>query len=1520
MYWLPFNGAKMRANFLKYVFIIFTLIIFLGKPAHCQNNNIKSISIDYSRDLRFLPYKVKEITLSKPGNAGKTVRDHIQIWHGNKSPFGKPFLVTAWNPSPISDEPASVCYLDFDMKEIYDQDPISVSISSLGLYQDNNFDGEAVVLGCYRNDSAFAARIMPGTDSYQFLYLISGEDQTGNGSWDPGVNILLVDDYDYDGVEETFIQVCPGRDLSPRQLYCLDMEHLKIEWSLPVAGPIGKDNFFSCRDSLDPSVIFTTYNTKNGTRDSNFTDLYCQLARINFRGEIEFNKLLSEEYGGVMLRTSKLDSIYYVSHSLPFSYLHDTLFPSHTSYFISSIGRNGEIIEQNIVRERIQDMWVDKFNCETPCLYTLTEKGGLRIYNSTLYLRGESNPTNLVRMIGTMKLGDRKALSYIFGTGNGTDLYSFDFKRLASIDFDADSFYYLTDPLSGKPGKIMLIGSRSYAIIDLERKGLFDYTKIFFWEYQNYVTLFLFLLLVALFITGLQRLRTIKELKTSRRNLDSLFKSNPEASVYTDAEGIIIDINQRFENLFGYNLQELKGKDICEIIVPPQEIIGVRERLRDLKSPIAYEAARRKKDGSMITIRLSASPIESNDGILGYIGQYKDITEIKSAQESLKENAARFRALFEDSPIMLAEEDYSEVMLFINNLRNSGIDDIEAYLLSNPDMLEKCESMIKLLNVNKTALATYGAKNIHELKTHFCQFPSQGSQQSLARVLARFAQGDKKFETELVTRDLSGKELHTYVKVSVAPGDESSFAKVFISLLDITELKEAEIALRYSEEKYRLLIEGVTSDISLIDRNGKVLFINDSFARSFGKNKEELVGKYIDELLPADDLNHKLENIIGVIETGKEFKEESSVHINNELKWFFVNIQPYQDPSGQVTCALVITYDITDRKFAERQVIASQERLRAIINSIDDLIFVIDRYGKFTFFEQAGKDDTLYSEPANYIGKHISEVMPAKISRMFDSHFKQIEADGLTRQMDYSLSIKDDIRWFSAKLSALHGSDCTFEGVTVVVREITTQVRASGELKNERDFNRSILETANSLIVCLDNMARIKIFNDECEKVTGYKRDEVLGKNWPEIFLPEYYRHEGLNDFKAWVSNHPRDSYEGPIVTKTGEERTILWSNSAIFDPISGDVTAIAIGQDITLKKRVEEAHRRSERRLRTQFKTFPIPSYTWKKEADDFILADFNDAAFKITNGKIGSVRGIKLSELYEDKPELIRDLHECFQDKTSKLREIDYTYQTTGQKKYLIVNYAFVSPDLVMVFTQDISDLKKVRQEKERQGRDIAGGFAHEIRNALFPAKGAISLLSENQGAREPVHRNVLKYHHMINDSLNKAIDITNQISQFTRMDSEYFPEKVRMSNIIRKVVDANILQIEENGIKVVYDGPEDVEIQSNSSQFYRVINNLLLNSIDALTKTEKPAILLNWKQIDSETCLEFTDNGEGISEENLSRVFDAFYSTKPNNGTGIGLAMAKKIVEMYEGFISVTSELQKGTTFFIRMKSPD
>lgn len=182
----------------------------------------------------------------------------------------------------------------------------------------------------------------------------------------------------------------------------------------------------------------------------------------------------------------------------------------------------------------------------------------------------------------------------------------------------------------------------------------------------------------------------------------------------------------------------------------------------------------------------------------------------------------------------------------------------------------------------------------------------------------------------------------------------------------------------------------------------------------------------------------------------------------------------------------------------------------------------------------------------------------------------------------------------------------TIEALEMLVEAAASRIReveAQKSVKKQRDFSQSIMETANSMIVCLDHDTRVTAFNKECERITGYHRQEVLGKKWPEMFLPPEYRHKKLKSFASWVRAHPRDQYEGPIKTKKGEVRTILWSNTAILGPREKDITAIAIGQDITERKKTEEALQLSQERYKLSTKAAKVGVWDWDLKSNRFYI-----------------------------------------------------------------------------------------------------------------------------------------------------------------------------------------------------------------------------------------------------------------------------------------------------------------------------
>jgi len=204
--------------------------------------------------------------------------------------------------------------------------------------------------------------------------------------------------------------------------------------------------------------------------------------------------------------------------------------------------------------------------------------------------------------------------------------------------------------------------------------------------------------------------------------------------------------------------------------------------------------------------------IRSRDeiGVLGasFVEMSKDL---ESSYKKLEEYSNRYRALFEYSPTSLWEEDFSEVKLYIDGLRDKGIQDFRVYFNDHSEELKHCTDMIKILDVNESTLKLYEADTKEVMTQNLDKILTNKSHDILKEQVLTIAEG-KAFEIQCVNRTLTGKEITVLMKASIPPGYETTWAKVLISVHDLSERMRAvflkDMFGRYlSEEVTNTLLE-----------------------------------------------------------------------------------------------------------------------------------------------------------------------------------------------------------------------------------------------------------------------------------------------------------------------------------------------------------------------------------------------------------------------------------------------------------------------------------------------------------------------------------------------------------------------------------------------------------------------------------------------------------------------------------------------------------------------------------------
>ncbi len=185
----------------------------------------------------------------------------------------------------------------------------------------------------------------------------------------------------------------------------------------------------------------------------------------------------------------------------------------------------------------------------------------------------------------------------------------------------------------------------------------------------------------------------------------------------------------------------------------------------------------------------------------------RELSKRKAVEERLRGQEARYRALFEDSPISLWEEDYSDVKLIVDALRTSGISDVRAYFEEHPEEVARCARSAKIIEVNHTTLTLFKADSRERLLEGLDSLSSSNSFDLFREELITLANGGTRFRSEAVHKNLEGDEFYTVVQLSIAPEYGDTWERVYVSVSDITDRRLAERALKASEEELHRLNE-----------------------------------------------------------------------------------------------------------------------------------------------------------------------------------------------------------------------------------------------------------------------------------------------------------------------------------------------------------------------------------------------------------------------------------------------------------------------------------------------------------------------------------------------------------------------------------------------------------------------------------------------------------------------------------------------------------------------------------------
>jgi len=620
-----------------------------------------------------------------------------------------------------------------------------------------------------------------------------------------------------------------------------------------------------------------------------------------------------------------------------------------------------------------------------------------------------------------------------------------------------------------------------------------------------------------------------------------VFESSNDSILLIDKKGKILDFNEQLIKISGYQKEELIGKNISSLAgkITKKSLAIITsnfiKRIAGLHvSP--YEVELLKKNGELLSVKISAQPLKKDGKIIGDLVLLHNVTDRKKAEDEL-----RFKGELLDS--------CSDSLLWYDD------DDTPLY-------------------VNEAAYRAHGYTHDEMMRIKFRDLiVPEYSQQIPLKIEQLKKKGDTIFESAHYRKD--GSILPLKIHAHVFKWDGKEFA--FSICRDITERKQAEEALKISEQNFRNSIHTSPMGIRITDIDDQTLYLNQAFLKIFGY-------KNIDEVRIKPPLEHYTpESFAGFLQRkekrlrGELCPEEVEIDIIREDGairhiQIFPKILIWNGKQQFQT----IYNDVTERKQLEQDLKESEEKYRLIVENSRDIIFTLNPARIFVYVSPSIKRVLGYSQ-TDIIGQTFGSIIhPNDIETVIEAILRNIK-DGYNTPGGIEFRarhISGEWRNFNGTGTAVHDADGKYMNFLGVARDISEHKQVEEALKESESKYRNVVELAKDGI-CIVQNKMIKYCNPQLAELWGGTVEEIKDTPFSKYLHPEALSMVVERYNRRIAGEQVPSKYETALIRKDGRKVNVE-INIGVLEYLGQDAE-IAIIHDITERKQVAEALKASE-------------------------------------------------------------------------------------------------------------------------------------------------------------------------------------------------------------------------------------------------------------------------------------------------------------------------------------------------------
>ncbi|GEM_PF-2608036 len=747
----------------------------------------------------------------------------------------------------------------------------------------------------------------------------------------------------------------------------------------------------------------------------------------------------------------------------------------------------------------------------------------------------------------------------------------------------------------------------------------------------------------------------------------------------------------------------------------------------------------------------------------------------------------------------------------------------------------------------------------------------------------------------------------------------------------IIERHNAEQSLLNSEKHFRALIENALDIVTVLDPQANFSFLSPSTQIVLGYAPAELIGLNAFIFIHPEDVNSVMERFNALVQDPSQtqfaqfrFKHKNGGWIHLES----IGKNLLAEPS--VAGIVVNSRDISEKRSAEIELKKQAQLLKSIIDNMGEGLLVCDAQGK-----------TLFVNPAadQMLGGQIGDPLPGEKGQknevykadgetlLLPSEFPVTQAIYGESSDNVELFIKNSQKpggiYIIATSRPIRDFEGKITGAVSVFRDITEQKRA-GE---ERQRLVTLVEHSRDMIVWSTPEGKNLYINDAGRQMVGIDPDKDMNTIKPESLfsLEEITRLKSLNGLQGEAIRQ-RGFWEGEmnlLHQKTGKTVPIHFSVVMLNDPKNGKPLGRAtIGRDMTERRETEKNLRESDMRFRSVVQS----------SLSSIIVSDGQG---KILSWNAGAEKtfGYSEQEMLDQYFSTIFPAHyrekykineEIFQ-KPHGAALLGKTVEILGLKKsgaefpieLSLSSWGIGDKTYFGGIIRDITERKKMEEllRSNTELQQFANVASHDLQEPLRMVASYVQLLEEHLKGK--LDQDAVEYMGFAVDGARRMQMLVNGLLEYSRVESQAkAPQFVDMNKIFTQTLSDMEIRMAETGAKITHNSLPTVT--GDPIQLAQLTQNLLSNALK-FQKNGTPEIDFSAKESENEWVFACRDNGIGIDPKYFDRIFVIFqrlHHRDEYSGTGIGLAICKRIVERHGGRIWVESQPNSGATFFFTL----